>query len=275
MVGLAEVIAASFLAGFIGSITGLGGASITTPLLTLMGVPIKNAIAAGIISIIATSSGAASSYVRGGMSNLRAAMFLEMFTIVGAILGATITLFVMPRLLYFLFAGFLLTSFIGLRRHLGDELPSEVIQDRAARWLGLTGSYYDEKLGRMVSYKLTRPLAAGGGMFVAGIASGMLGIGAGAFKVAVHELILKMPSKVSSTTSTFIIGMTALAGASVYFNSGLLYLTLAAPMAVGTTLGAMAGSRILGRLSNKTTRIIFLVVVAFFIVQMLVRGVLE
>ncbi len=275
MVGLVEVIAASFLAGFIGSITGLGGASITTPLLTLMGVPIKNAIAAGIISIIATSSGSASSYVRGGMSNLRAAMFLEMFTIVGAILGATITLFVMPKLLYFFFAAFLLTSFIGLRRHLRDELPSEVVQDKAARWLGLTGSYYDERLGRRVAYKLTRPLAAGGGMFVAGIASGMLGIGAGAFKVAVHELILKMPSKVSSTTSTFIMGMTALAGASVYFNSGLLYLTLAAPMAVGTTVGALAGSRILWKLSNRTTRIIFLIVVSFFIVQMLVRGVLE
>ncbi|MEM3031667.1 MAG: sulfite exporter TauE/SafE family protein, partial [Nitrososphaerota archaeon] len=169
MVGFTEVIASSLLAGFIGSITGLGGASITTPLLTLMGVPIKNAIAAGIVSIIATSSGSAASYVRGGMSNVRAAMFLEMFTIVGAIIGATITLYIMPRLLYFLFSIFLLTSFIGLRRHLGEELPANVVQDRVARWLGLSGSYHDHVLGREVRYNLTRPLAAGGGMFVAGI----------------------------------------------------------------------------------------------------------
>lgn len=274
MVDLLTVLVISFLAGLVGSITGLGGASITTPLLTLAGVPIKYAIAAGIVSIIATSSGAAASYVRGGLSNVKAAMFLEMFTVVGAIIGAIITIYVSARLLYFLFAGFLLTSFIGIRRHLGEELPTNVNQDRAARWLGLKGVYYDHKLGREVSYKLTRPIAAGGGMFIAGVAAGMLGIGAGAFKVAVHELIMRMPSKVSSATSTFIIGMTALAGASVYFSSGLLYLTLAAPMVLGTTLGAVVGSRILGHISNRVTRLFFLVVVFVLFLQMLLRGIL-
>ncbi|MEM1936760.1 MAG: sulfite exporter TauE/SafE family protein [Candidatus Caldarchaeum sp.] len=107
---------------------------------------------------------------------------------------------------------------------------------------------------------------------MAGIAAGMLGIGAGAFKVSVHELVLKMPSKVSSATSNLIIGMTALAGVSVYFNSGLLYLGLAAPIAVGTTLGAMVGSIVLIKLSNRTTRVLFLLVVMYIMVQMLLKG---
>ncbi|MEM0443016.1 MAG: sulfite exporter TauE/SafE family protein [Candidatus Caldarchaeum sp.] len=107
---------------------------------------------------------------------------------------------------------------------------------------------------------------------MAGIAAGMLGIGAGAFKVSVHELVLKMPSKVSSATSNLIIGMTALAGVSVYFNSGLLYLDLAAPIAVGTTLGAMVGSIVLIKLSNRTTRVLFLLVVMYIMVQMLLKG---
>jgi uncharacterized membrane protein YfcA len=110
-------------------------------------------------------------------------------------------------------------------------------------------------------------------MFIAGIAAGMLGIGAGAFKVSVQEIVLRMPSKVASTTSNFIIGMTALAGASVYFASGLLYLNLAAPMAVGTTVGALVGARMLNRLSNVNLRVLFLAVVIFLIAQMLYGGI--
>jgi uncharacterized membrane protein YfcA len=110
-------------------------------------------------------------------------------------------------------------------------------------------------------------------MWVAGLAAGMLGIGAGAFKVSVHELILKMPSKVSSTTSNFIIGITALAGASVYFASGLLFVGLAAPMAIGTTIGALIGGRILNRFSNRFVRYLFLVIVVFLVIQMLYRGI--
>ncbi len=274
MVSLLEVIAISFFAGLVGSLTGLGGASITTPLLVLMGIPIKNAIAAGIVSIIATSSGSASLFVRRGLSDVNAAMFLEMFTIVGAIVGATITLYINPKLLYLFFASFLFTSFIGLRT-IKEEIPENVSQDRVARWLGLSGSYYDDRLKKVVDYHLTRPLLAGAGMLIAGMAAGMLGIGAGAFKVAIHELVLRMPSKVSSATSNFIMGMTALAGASVYFNSGLLYLLLAAPIAVGTTLGAMAGSRLLRRLSNRFTRVLFLIVVLYIMGQMVYRGVVE
>ncbi len=268
------VLLISFPAGLIGSLVGLGGATIMTPLLVAFGVPVKYAIAASMVTIIATSSGSASSYVKDKITNVRAAMYLEMFTICGAILGATITSLIAPRLLYFFFAAFLFTSFVGLRGRLRrEEIPTDVKQDKLAKWLDLEGSYYDKKLGKEVRYKLTKPALGGIGMFIAGIAAGMLGIGAGAFKVSIHELVLRMPSKVSSTTSTFIIGMTALAGASVYFASGMLYLGLAAPMAVGTTLGALSGARLLNRFSNQNIRLLFLVVVFLLIIQMLYKGI--
>ncbi len=270
---LSTILSLSVVSGFLGALTGLGGGSIMIPILAAAGVPLRRAIAASMVTIIATSSGSAASYVRDRLANVRAAFYLEMFTITGAIVGATITTLIAPRLLYFFFAAFLATSFLGVRRHMKEEMPENVKPDRLARWLGLRGSYYDQALKRQVSYEMTRPLLGGLGMFIAGLAAGMLGIGAGAFKVSVHEVVLRMPSKVSSTTSNFIIGMTALAGASVYFASGLLYLDLAAPMAVGATIGALMGGRVLNRLSNKSVRALFLVILVYLIVQMLYNGI--
>jgi uncharacterized membrane protein YfcA len=263
----------SILVGFLGSLTGLGGASILIPVLVLFGVPVKEAIASGMVAIIATSSGSASSYVREHITNIRVAMYLEMFTITGAIAGATITTIIHPTYLYFFFAAFLLTSFFKFKESITREFVPSVSQDRLSRWLELHGSYYDEYTKQTVEYKVTNAAAGGAGMLVAGLAAGMLGIGAGAFKVMVHEYILKMPPKVSSTTSNFVIGMTALAGVSVYLFSGLLNLTLMAPMAIGTTIGAVVGGRVLNRMGNRTLRILFFVIVAFLIVQMLYKGV--
>jgi len=273
MVDVITVLLLSILAGLLGSLVGLGGSLVTTPALVALGVPVKYAIAAGMVTIIATSSGSASSYVREKIVNVKAAMFLEMFTIVGAIVGASVTSIVPAKFLYFFFAAFLLTSFVGIGRRGREKVPQTVNQDGLARWLQLEGSYHDKSLGKDVNYKLTRPALGGAGMFVAGIAAGMLGIGAGAFKVSVHELILKMPSKVSTTTSSFIIGMTALAGASVYIFSGLLYLDLAAPMMIGTTLGAFLGGRSLNRIRSSTLHRLFLVVVLLVMVEMLYKGV--
>jgi hypothetical protein len=160
-----------------------------------------------------------------------------------------------------------------MRRHVKEELPVNVKQSRLAKWLELQGTYYDQKLQKEVDYKLTSPLLGGAGMLVAGLAAGMPGIGAGAFKVSIHELVLRMPSKVSTATSNFIIGMTALAGVSIYFASGLLYIDLAAPMAVGTIAGSVAGSKVLNRFSNKSIRIFFLIIVAVLIVQMFYKGI--
>jgi uncharacterized protein len=273
VIGIITIFLISIPAGFIGSLIGLGGGSIMIPLLVFLGVPVKYAIAASMVSIIATSSGSAASYVKEKLANVKVAMYLEMFTIVGAIIGASITSVVEPRLLYFFFAAFLSTSFFGIRRQRKQQMSSAKFeQDRMAKWLQLEGTYYDKSTNEQIEYKLTKPVFGGTGMVAAGIAAGMLGIGAGAFKVSIQELVLRMPSKVATATSNFIIGITALAGASVYFNSGLLYIDLAAPMAAGTLLGSIAGGRILNKLSNKTVQIMFLVIVILLTVEMLYKG---
>jgi uncharacterized protein len=258
--------------GFVGALTGLGGASILVPLMVLFGIPVKEAIASAMVSVVATSSGSASAYVRERITNVKIAMYLEMFTSVGGIIGATITTLIAPVYLYFFFAVFLTTSFmkVGKAEQLHDQGPLR--GDRLSRWLQLNGAYFDEAAGQMVYYRARHPLLGGFGMLVAGLAAGMLGIGAGAFKVTVQENVLRLPPKVASTTSNFIIGMTALAGTSVYLFSGLLNLTLMAPMAMGTTIGALAGGRILNRLNARILTVLFFAIVIPLIVQMVYKG---
>jgi hypothetical protein len=273
MLNMISLLLISLPVGFLGALTGLGGASILIPILVSLGVPVKEAIASGMVTIIATSSGSAASYVREGIANVKVAMYLEMFTMIGAIAGATITTKIAPIYLYFFFAAFLATSFLKLRRRMTADSVSPGHQDRLAEWLELRGSYFDEATKETIIYRVDRAFLGGLGMMVAGLAAGMLGIGAGAFKVTVQENVLKLPPKVASTTSNFIIGMTALAGTSVYLLSGLLNLTLMGPMAIGTTVGAILGGRVLNRLDNRTLRVLFFVVVAFLILQMLYKGV--
>ena len=269
------LILLSVLVGFLGSLTGLGGASILVPILIFFGIPIKEAIAAGMIAIIGSSSGSALSYVRNQMVNVRIAMFLEIFTVIGGIAGASLTLIINPVYLYFFFAAFLATSFYKPRINAYCDYNTTAIykQDFLSKWLSCEGVYYDKSLCRNIEYKPQNTLLGGVGMFIAGIAAGMLGIGAGAFKTTVHEKILKMPTKVSSATSNFIIGMTALGGASVYIFSGLLNLSLMAPIAIGTTIGAIVGGRILNRIKDKYLKILFLVIVSVLIVQMIYKGI--
>jgi uncharacterized membrane protein YfcA len=273
MVTMISILLISVPVGFLGALTGLGGASILIPILVFLGVPVKEAIACGMASIIATSSGSASSYVRDKIVNIRVAMFLEMFTTVGAIAGATITTLISPVFLYFFFAAFLATSFLKWKERASPSFSPREWKDRLSRWLNLQGSYYDEAYQRTIEYRVNHSLLGGAGMLLAGLAAGMLGIGAGAFKVTVQENLLQLPPKVSSTTSNFIIGMTALAGTSVYLYSGLLNLTLMGPMAVGTTIGAILGGRVLNKLRNRTLRILFFAIVTFLIGQMIYKGV--
>lgn len=272
MLNMLALVLLSGSVGFLGSLIGLGGAAILIPVLVAFGVPVKLAIASALVSIIGTSSGSASSYVRDRITNVRIAMFLEMFTITGAIFGATITTVIPPVYLYFFFAVFLGTSFLGLRR-MGSIYTPVRNPDRLSRWLKLKGGYYDGNRKELVEYHATSAALGGLGMLVAGVAAGMLGIGAGAFKVTVQENILRLPPKVSSTTSNFIIGMTALAATSVYLFSGLLNLTLMAPIAVGAMVGAVAGGRLLNKLSDRMVRVLFFTVIIYIIVQMLYKGV--
>jgi uncharacterized membrane protein YfcA len=261
MLDMLSLMLISVPVGFIGSLTGLGGASILVPLLVFFDIPVKEAIASCMVTIIATSSGSASSYVRESIANVKIAMYLEMFTITGAILGATITTIILPVYLYFFFAAFLIASFVKFRGSTRNDPIACNNQERFSQWLGLRGSYFDEAKKEIIEYRVCNPLLGGIGMFVAGVAAGMLGIGAGAFKVTVQERILKMPSKVSSATSNFIIGMTALAGTSVYLYSGFLNVTLMAPMAVGTTIGAIVGGKVLNKVRDTSLGVLFFTVV--------------
>ena len=272
MLNMVSLLLISVPVGLLGSLTGLGGASILIPLLVSFGIPVKEAIACGMVTIIATSSGSASSYVKEKMANVRVAMYLEMFTTVGAIVGATITTLISPVYLYFFFAAFLATSFLKMKKTDTPHLTAPSGQDRISGWLNMRGHYYDEAAQQEVAYRVENALLGGGGMLVAGLAAGMLGIGAGAFKVTVQENILKLPPNVASSTSNFIIGMTALAGTSVYLYSGLLNLTLMGPMAVGTTIGALLGGRVLNKLGDRTLRVLFFGIVLFLILQIYFLG---
>lgn len=275
MLNMVFLLLLSLPVGFLGALTGLGGASVLIPILVSLGIPVKEAIACGMVTIIATSSGSAASYVKERIANVKVGMYLAMYTTVGAVIGATVTTVISSVYLYFFFAAFLTTSFIRLTGPKSADFTHSQSQDRVSRWLDLRGSYYDEALQKTMSYQANNALLGGAGMLLAGLAAGMLGIGAGAFKVTVQENILKLPPKVSSTTSNFIIGLTALAGTSVYLYSGLLNLTLMGPMAMGTTMGALMGGRVLNKLRDRPLRILFFMVVVFLIVQMVYKGVMS
>jgi len=263
----------SIVAGFIGSMSGMGGGVILIPVLTLFGMDIKHAIAVSIVSVIATSSGSASAYVKDRITNLKVGMFLEMFTIVGALAGAAITLVSGRRILFILFGIVLLTSWVALFRQRKEGWRQAVHQDVFSRWLELEGSYYDQSVRQTIVYQGVRAYLGGPLMFGAGLIAGLLGIGAGALKVLIHDLVMGLPPKVSTTTSNLIIGVTALAGTSVYLAAGMIDPGLTAPIILGVVSGAFIGTRVLVRLTNQTVRHIFLGVLLILGVEMLLRGI--
>ncbi len=271
---LCEIAGASFVGGVVGSLSGLGGGIVVVPVLTiLMGLPIEQAIGASIVSVIAVSSGAGSVYVKDKITNVRIAMFLELFTAAGALLGAGyLARHINPQTLYILFGLLLLLSLLPIFAKLGEELPTGVKNDRIAAALRLNGSYFDKPLGREVAYNVTGIPAALGIMFAAGIISGILGIGAGVVKVLAHEVAMKVPTKVSTATSNFMIGVTAAAGAGVYLRRGMVLPYLVVPVAVFVLAGAFLGTVIMERLSNSLLRKIFALLLAIAGIQMLFRG---
>ena len=263
----------SIAAGFVGAMSGMGGGVALVPALTFFGLDIKRAIAVSIVSVIATSSGSAAAYVRDRITNLRVGMFLEMFTMLGALVGASITLSAGRGTLFLAFGGVLLASWLSLWLRRKEDWHPTLSQDSISRWLAFHGSYHDLALGRDVAYRGTRVYLGGPLMFGAGLIAGLLGIGAGALKVLVHDLVMRLPPKVSTTTSNLIIGVTALAGTSVYLRAGLIDPGLAAPVILGITLGAFVGTRVLVRLSNRVVRLFFLGVLGVLGAEMVWRGI--
>ena len=263
----------SIAAGLLGSLVGLGGGVLIVPILTLIfGLPIYFAIGASIISVIATSSGAAAAYVRDHMTNLRVGMFLEIATTTGAICGAFLAGMLAPELLSVIFGIILLVSAAPLAFKLGEELPRGVKNDRLAKWLKLSSSYPDHYLGREVSYQVSRTPLGMAMMSIAGLISGLLGIGSGTFKVLAMDTLMRLPMKVSTTTSNFMIGVTAAASAGIYFSRGDIPPMVAAPVALGILAGALVGAHLLPHLSNKTLRLIFIPVIAAAAIEMILHG---
>ena len=262
------------LAGFLGSLLGLGGGIIVVPTLTLLfHVDIRLAIGASIISVIATSSGAAAAYVRERITNLRVGMFLEIGTTLGAVTGAYVAGLVSGRILYVVFA--LVLGYSAVRMFAGRaqvEGHGDVPPDRLADRLRLHSSYYDPAEGREVSYRVTHTPIGLGLMYVAGMVSGLLGIGSGALKVPAMDLAMRLPMKVSTATSNFMIGVTAAASAGVYFLRGDVDPYIAAPVAAGVLVGATVGSLVLPRLRSRAIRGIFVAVLLFIAVDMMVKG---
>ncbi len=240
----------SIAAGFVGAMAGMGGGVVLVPALTFLGLDIKHSIAISIVSVIATSSGSASAYGRDRITNLKVGMFLEMFTIVGALVGAAITIASSPRPLFIVFGIILLASWLTLFLQRHEDWTPVAHQDAFSKWLELEGSYYDQPTARTIHYKAVRSYLGGPLMFGAGLIAGLLGIGAGALKVLIHDLVMGLPPKVSTTTSNLIIGVTALAGTSVYLAGGYIDPGLAAPVILGVVIGAFIGTRLLVRLTN-------------------------
>ena len=268
------IFLASIVAGLLGSLVGLGGGVLIVPLLTLVfKLPIEFAIGASIISVIATSSGAAAAYVRDHMTNIRIGMFLEIATTIGAISGAFLAGLLAPNLLNIIFGVILLISAAPLVFKIGEDIPHGVKNDRLANWLHLASTYPDQKLGKEVPYQVTRTPWGLAMMYVAGLISGLLGIGSGTFKVLALDSLMRLPIKVSTTTSNFMIGVTAAASAGIYFSRGDIPPLIAAPVALGILIGALVGARLLAKMSNTILRILFLLVLFVSALEMILHGV--
>ncbi len=266
----------SVAAGVLGSLVGLGGGVVIVPVLTLLyHVDIRLAIGASIVSVIATSSGAAAAYVRDRMANLRAGMFLEVATTTGALTGAYLTTLLPARFLFVFFGLILAYSSVTTFRRRHVDAPLTVSNDRIANYFNLHGSYHDLAEGREIAYKVVGTKLGLSIMYAAGLVSALLGIGSGALKVPAMDSAMHLPMKVSSATSNFMIGVTAAASAGVYFIRGQIDPIIAAPVAAGVLLGATVGARILGRTASKTIRILFVVVLVVISLEMLQKGFLS
>ncbi len=262
----------SIFAGVFGSIVGLGGGIVVIPVLTiLLGVDIHFAIGASIVAIIGTSSGSASTYVRDKVTNLRVGMFLELASTSGAITGAAVAAYTNSAALETIFGSILLISLVPMVMKIGEDIPKSPELRGVSKRLGLAGSY-TESDGRVVNYNSTRPIEGLAGTAVAGVLSGLLGIGGGAFKVLSMDLAMKLPMKVSTTTSNFMIGVTAAASAGIYFARGDVDPVIVAPVALGILIGAAIGARILLRSRNTTVRKFFALVLAVAAIEMILSA---
>ncbi len=266
------LLAAAILAGFLGSLTGLGGGVVIVPFLTLaFGVDIRYAIGASLVSVIATSSGAASAYVREGLSNIRIGMFLEIATTLGALTGALLAGVASPSAIAVIFGLVLIASALtslGRQIRSGTVLPDK--SDPIASWLRMNGEY--PTASGKISYQVRSVPGGFGLMSVAGMLSGLLGIGSGALKVIAMDRVMKLPFKVSTATSNFMIGVTAASSAGVYLHRGYIDPGLTMPIMLGVLAGSVLGTRVLVKASARHLRLLFAAVIFALGVEMIYNG---
>jgi uncharacterized protein len=270
--------AVAIAAGFVGSLTGLGGGVVVIPvLLIFFAVPFPIAAGTGMVTILATSATTGAAYVSDRLTDLRIGMFLEIATVPGALCGAGLTVLLahanLDQALLVALGIVLLAVVPGALRRGREELPENVVPDARSRRLGFAGEYHDAALDRTVTYQAASTDSALGVMFGAGVVSGTFGIGAGVFKVLALDRYLRLPMKVATATSNFMIGVTAAAGAGVLLAAGYINPVIGAPVAVGTVAGAYFGSRILPGLHNRTVRWIFVPVILALAIETILRGV--
>ncbi len=272
------LLAVAVGAGFLGSLAGLGGGVVLTPVMVVFfGVPFGYAVGASAISVLATSTTSGAAYVHDRLTDLRIGNFLQIATVPGAIVGATATVVLVHTnlvpVLLILFGGMLISTAPGSLSKRDEDRPSET-SDAISQRLHLEGSYYDRPRERVVHYRGKDSKTALGVMFGAGIVGGLFGIGSGVLKVFALDRALRLPMKVSTATSNFMIGVTGTAMIGVLFAGGLILPLLAAPVAIGTTAGAFAGSRILPGLESRLIRWVFVLLLLALAVEVIVRGAL-
>ena len=272
-----SIVFGGVLAGFIGSLTGLGGGTVLVPLLSIFyGVPIVFATGASLISTIATSAGSASAYTKEKIANIKIGVGLEVATTIGAVFGSLLTVYLdrhaLTWVIYIIFGMVLLGSLIPAVKRGQSELPPHTRPDWTTRLFELSGKYHDARLKKDVSYNGIRWWLGEIIMFFAGTVSGLLGIGSGALKVLGMDWAMNLPMKVTTTTSNFMIGITAATGSSIYWYSGYIQIFIAAATAIGVVIGAYFGAKALVKITNKDIRWIFLAILSFLGVEMIIRG---
>ncbi|MCT4321687.1 sulfite exporter TauE/SafE family protein [Elizabethkingia anophelis] len=265
------LLVGAYMAGFLGSLTGLGGGVIIIPLLTLVfHVDIRYAIGAALLASIATSSGAASAYVKEGITNIRLGMFLEIATTIGAVIGAFIAIYMPTNAIAVIFGVVLIFSaaMTVRKKHEAKLTKGSKLSEK----LKLNSTYPVN--GEKVSYQLTNVAGGFSLMTLAGVLSGLLGIGSGSLKVLAMDSTMKIPFKVSTTTSNFMIGVTAAAASAVvYLQRGYMDPGIAFPVVLGVLAGALTGAKILPKINPKILRIIFAVAITAVAIEMIINGI--
>jgi uncharacterized protein len=274
------LLAASWVAGFFGALLGVGGGIFIVPAMVLLfHLPMKIAVAASIVSVIATSNAGGSSYVDQRISNLRLAMFLEVFTTIGALVGAILAIYLQEWTISLIFAvmlGYLAYASFATR-NLDDERIARnafatAVPDRVSDYLNLRGSYHDLAAARDVEYVVTGAPAGISIAALAGVASGLLGVGGGVLKVSAMNRYMNVPMKVAVGTSKLMIGVTAAVSSILFFLAGLVHFMVVAPIALGTTLGASVGTMLMNWLHSSVLKWIFSALMAYLAYEMLARA---